>query len=247
MWVIAYALGLLGAFVFIPFVGLYNAFVLGFLGPSVLASATRAALVGFAVFAATGMLSGWFISLFRPKSPWLPACFSLLSTGVILVAASVVSHKTVGVAKIQEILPLPATTGRPDLDRLAMALKADYHTRGEIPLYLPGKDCVVPLSELQPSLRLLPKGFAVSPYSYCNLSSPVWTQLRNYKPGKWPILWSVQPDVTSNYVLISVDLRTDIFSDELVTQDSLNQALNELEAAVRKQTGDTNFSLLSQP
>lgn len=245
-WVLVYALSLFGLFVLIPLVGWYNAFVLGFMGNSVLASATRAALLGYVVFAATGLLSGWLISLLRLKSVWIPACLSLALTAVLLVVASSMRHKAVGVAGFKSILPLPATTGRADVDELSMALKTEYDlVEPAVPSHLAGKGTVVPFSELQPSLQLLPKGFQLSggPYVYCNLPSQVWRGLKKDAARKYPLLWSSQPDGTGKHLLVSADLKTDIFSDELVTTETLNRALTELESAVRTQTGDPNFTL----
>ena len=125
-WVLVYCVSLLGVFIFIPFVGCYIAFVLGFLGKSVLASATTAALLGYLVFSSTGLMSGWIISLFHPKSVWLPACVSLLLTGTLLVGTTWIRYKYVGISGLETILPLPATTGRTDADELSRALKTEY-------------------------------------------------------------------------------------------------------------------------
>lgn len=245
-WVLLYAASLFGVFLLLPLVGWYNAFVLGFLGKSVLASATRAALLGFVVFAVTGLLSGWVISLIRPKSVWLPALLSLFLTGVVLVGASWMRHKTAGIAGMQDVLPLPATTGRADVDELSMALKTEYDLlEPAVPLHLTGKGTVVPFADLQPSLQLLPKGFQLpgGPYVYCNLPSQFWRDLKKDAARKYPLLWGTQPDATGKHLLVSVDLKTDVFSDEFVSAETLNRALVELEAAVRKQTGDANFTL----
>ena len=246
-WVLLYLVSLLGVFILIPLVGWYNAFVLGFMGNSVLASATRAALLGYLVFAATGLLSGWLISLLRLKSVWILAFLSLALTGVVLVSASWMRHKSVGVAGFQSILPLPATTGRADVDELSMALKTEYDlVEPAIPPHLTGKGMVVPFSELQPSLQLLPKGFQLSggPYVYCNLPSHVWKVLKKDGAGrKYPLLWSIQPDATGKRLVVSVDLKTDQFSDELLAEETFAHMLTELESAVRKQTGDPNFTL----
>ena len=101
-------------------------FVLGFLGKSVLASATTAALLGYLVFSSTGLMSGWIISLFHPKSVWLPACVSLLLTGTLLAGTTWIRYKYVGISGLETILPLPATTGRTDADELSRALKTEY-------------------------------------------------------------------------------------------------------------------------
>lgn len=245
LWVLIYGLGLLGMFMLIPLIGWYNAFVLGFMGNSVLGSATRAALLGYLVFGATGLLSGWLISLLRLKSVWIPACLSLALTGVLLVSLTMVRYRTVGVSGLQTILPLPATTGRADADEMSMALKVAYLGAGELPPSFAGKGSTVPLSEVQPSLPLLSKDFQLQggPYVYCNLPSQVWRGLKKDAARKYPLLWSSQPDGTGKHLLVSADLKTDIFSDELVTTETLTRALTELESAVRKQTGDANFTL----
>jgi hypothetical protein len=237
---------LLGGFILIPLVGIYNAFVLGFMGQTVLASATRAALLGFVVFAATGLLSGWIISHFRPKSAWLPAFLSLLITGILLVSASLIRYTYLGVPGIQSVLPLPATTGRADADELSMALKVEYHNAGEVPLYITGTGSFIPLLQLQPSLQVLSKGFALQdgPYVYCNLPPEVWKGLKKSASAqKYPLLWATQADATGKRLVISVDLKTDVFSDELVTEQTFAQMLTDLESTVRQQTSGATFSL----
>jgi hypothetical protein len=247
LWVLLFVISLLGVFALIPLVGWYNAFVLGFLGKGVLASATRAALLGYLVFSVSGLLSGWLISLLRPKSVWIFAFLSLVLTGVLLVSVTMVRYKTVGVPGLQTILPLPTTTGRADVDELSMALKTEYDlVEPPVPLHIAEKGTVIPFSELQPSLQLLPKGFQLSggPYVYCNLPSQVWKGLKKDGAGrKYPLLWSTQPDATGKRLVVSVDLKTDQFSDELLADETLAQMLADLELAVRKQTGDANFTL----
>lgn len=246
--VLVYLVSLSGVFILIPLVGWYNAFVLGFMGDSVLASATRAALLGYLVFAVTGLLSGWLVSLMRVKSVWIPALLSLALTGMVLVSASVIRHKSVGVAGLRSILPLPATTGRADVDELSMALKTEYDlVEPAVPPYLKGRGTIVPFSELQPSLQLLSKGFQLSdgPYVYCNLPSQLWTGLKKDGAGrKYPLLWSTQPDADGKRLVMSVDLKFDQFSDELLTEETFTEMLTQLEAVVRRQTGDASFTLL---
>jgi hypothetical protein len=237
---------LTGVFILIPLVGWYNAFVLGFVGNSVLASATRAALIGYLVFTATGLLSGWLISLLRLKAVWIPAFLSLALTSVVLVRASWVRHTSVGVAGIQSILPLPATTGRADADELSMALKAEYLMAGELPPYFPGKGSSIPLTELQSALPLLSRDFELQggPYVYCNLSTEIWKALKKNGPTRqYPLLWATHPDATGRRLVVSVHLKVDQFSDELLAEKTFAQMLAELESAVRKQTGDANFTL----
>jgi hypothetical protein len=60
---------------------------------------------------------------------------------------------------------------------------------------------------------------------------------------KYPLLWSTQPDDTGKRLVMSVDLKTDQFSDELLAEETFAQMLTQLEAAVRKQTGSANFTL----
>lgn len=246
-WVLVYLVSLFGVFILIPLVGWYNAFVLGFMGNSVLASATRAALLGYLVFAATGLLSGWLISLMRVNSVWIPALLSLALTCMVLVGASAIRLKSVGIAGLESILPVPATTGRADVDELSMALKTEYDLlEPAVPPYLAGKGTVIPFSELQPSLQLLSKGFQLSggPYVYCNLPSQVWKGLKNDGSGrKCPLLWSTQPDAAGKRLVMSVNLKSDQFSDEFLEEETFDQMLAQLEAAVRTQTGDASFTL----
>lgn len=246
LWVLAYLVSLLGVFILIPFTGLYNAFVLGFMGKSVLSSSANAALLGYLVFLMTGLLCGWLISLFHPKSVWISAFCSLLSTCVLLVGASAIRYTVVGVSGIQSILPLPATTGRADADEMSMALKDAYLSAGEVPQYFPGKPLILPLTELQPSLPLLSKGFQLQdgPYVYCNLPPGVWRVFKSQpENSRCPVLWNTRPDPAGKRFVFSIDLKTDIFHDELVSEEALTRMLTTMEDAVRKQTGDANFKL----
>ena len=247
VWVVVYLVSLLGVFILIPLVGWYNAFVLGFIGNNALASATQSALLGYLVFASTGLLSGWLILLLRVKSVWIPALLSLALTGVVLVSASVIRHKSVGLAGFQSILPIPATTGRADVDELSMALKTEYDlVEPAVPPHLTGKGTIIPFSELQPSLQLLSKDFQLSggPYVYCNLPPRIWKNLKNEGAvQKYPVLWSTKPDSTGKRLVMSVNLKSDQFSDEFLAEETFTQMLTQLEGDVRRQTGDVNFSL----
>ena len=158
-WVLLYYISLRGVFILIPFVGWYDAFVLGFLGASVLATITRAMVLGYIVFLFTGLFSGWLISLLRTKLTGIAAVVSLCLTVVLLVSLTMVRYRTIGVSGLQNVLPLPATTGRADADQMSMALKDVYLTAGEVPPYFAGKGSTIPLSEIQSSLPLLSKDF----------------------------------------------------------------------------------------
>lgn len=246
IWVLGYCLSLLGVFIFIPLVGLYNAFVLGFMGQSALASSTRAALLGFAVFSVTGLFSGWVISLFRPKIVWLPAFVSLGVSGILLTSATLMRHKHIGVPGIQTVLPLPATTGRADADEMAMALKDVYLSSGEVPPYFTGRGAIVPLSEIQSSLPLLSKDYQLKggPYVFCNLPAEIWRGLkRRAGAQRYPLVWSTQTEPTGKRLVFSVDLRTDLFHDEELTEDALSQALVGMEMIVRQESGNANLIL----
>jgi len=243
--VLVYCISLLGVFALIPLVGSYNAFVLGFIGKNVLASATAAAMLGYLVFLATGFLSGWSISMFHPKSVWIPAFVSLLLSGALLMGATWMRYKYFGVSGLETILPLPAANGGTDADKLSMAMKREYElVEPPAPPYLKGKASVVPLSELQPSLRLLQNDFQMQggPYVYCNLSPQIWNGLRK-DVGTYPILWSTQSEPSGKRLIISVDLKTDMFSVELVDDETLDTLLRGLEKAVQKQTDDPGFKL----
>jgi hypothetical protein len=242
-WVLLYASSLLGLFALVPLVGWYNAFVLGFIGNSVLASAAWAVLVGYLVFAVTGLLSGCVISLVRPKSVWIPACLSLALTGVLLVGLTMARYRMMGSSGLQTILQIPATSGRADADEMAMALKDAYLSAGELPPYFAGKGgSTVALSEIQPLLPLLSQGFQLQggPYVYCNLPSQVW---RGLSKGKYPLLWSTQPDATGKRLVITADLMTGLIIDEVLAQETFAQMRAQLEMNVRKQTSDANFVL----
>jgi len=245
-WVLLYLISLLGFFLLIPLIGTYNAFVLGFLGMPVLASTTSAALLGYIVFSVTGLLSGWLISRFRLKSVWLPEFLSLAISCVLLVGATFARYSFFGVAGIETILPLPITTGRADADEMGMALKAAYHSAGEVPPHFDTKPSVLPLEEVQPSLPLLEKGFRLAggPYVFCNLPPVVWKELRKAADSaKYPVLWSTKSDTAGTHMVISVDLKTDIFHDKLIGREEIEQRLSRLETAIQGFVGDTNFKL----
>jgi hypothetical protein len=175
------------------------------------------------------------------------ACVSLLLIFVGLLSVSWIHHKHIGIAGLEAILPIPATTGRADADELKRALKTEYHlVEPAVPLYLSGKGLIIPLSELQPSLRFLRKDFELAggPYVYCNLPSQVWKGLKKESSTqKYPLLWSSQRDATGSRLVISVNLKTDIFNDELVSEETFTRMISELELGIRKQSEDANFHL----
>src|SRR5256885_22700 len=122
-WCLTYILSLCGCFALIPFIGLYNAFVLGFLGNAVLASATQAALIGYLVFSVTGLISYCAIAFLRPRLLWRAALFSLGITYLLLISATWARYRYIGPSEILPLLHFPATTDRSDIAELSMALK----------------------------------------------------------------------------------------------------------------------------
>lgn len=112
--------------------------------------------------------------------------------------------------------------------------------------YLSGKNVIIPLAEIQPSLRFLKKDFQSEngPYVYCNLSPQTWNDLKKKDEiSRCPIVWNAQSDSSGKRLVISVDLKTDIFSDEFMNEQTLDQMLGKMEKAVQKQTGDANLKL----
>jgi hypothetical protein len=250
-WVFVFGLSLLGAFILIPLIGWYSAFVLGFMGTRVLSSTLEAMLLGYAAFSASGLLAGCLISLARPKAAWVPAFVSLLVTCLLFVGASWAHYKHIGLAELQTVLPLPETTGRPGTDELSLALKDMYlNVEPPAPPYRAGSASIIPLSEIQPSLKMLPKDFQLAggPYTYCNLPTPVWQALRRHSgSARYPLAWSTQAEPSGERLVFSVDLRTDVFHDELLTADAFSQRLRRLESDVQAVTGETAFKLQPSP
>jgi hypothetical protein len=246
IWVLIYLVSLTGVFILIPFVGMYNSFILGFLGKTVLVSPTRAVMFGYLVFALTGCLSGIAISQLRVTRIWIPGLLSLLVTVCILVGVSWLRHAVAGAPWIESGLQLPRTTGIASVDRFSMALKSEYHRNGEVPPSVPGKPRLLPLAELLPQFELLDSGFRLSygPHVYCNLEPSVWRALRRGRDLKeCPIVWSERADLSGRHLVVSVDLSTDIFSDELVGRRELSEILDAFERAIQRQTGDAGFRL----
>jgi hypothetical protein len=235
-WIVLFLLNRTGLFFFIPLVGLYNAFVLGFLGESVLISPARAALLGLVAFLGSGFVSASFIALFRPRSLWLPAVFSIAVTVVLFVSASLIRYTFAP----QPALQLPTTTGRADIDQISMALKSEYHSAGEAPPYLQGRPTLLSFDELLPMLRLLPKDFRLETgaYTYCNLPPATWKGVKNdARMSRWPLVWSTRPDPNGQRLVLSVDLKSDMFHDEVLVDDAFRQMIRSLEAAASKHAG----------
>jgi hypothetical protein len=150
-WVVVYVVSLLG--VFVPLIGLYIAFVLGFLGTDALDAPTRGPLLGYLVFMATGLTSGLLLSLVRPSAGgiWRSGLYSLILSLLILIGASFARMVHVGVTGYRRVPPLPASTGMIDQDRLALAPSLKRHTIGPLELeatsaYLKGVTSSVTLS-----------------------------------------------------------------------------------------------------
>jgi hypothetical protein len=127
-WVVVYVVSLLG--VFVPLIGLYIAFVLGFLGTDALDAPTRGPLLGYPVFMATGLTSGLLLSLVCPKPGgiWRSGLYSLILSLLILVSASLAHMVHSGVAGYRRVSPLPAATGKIDQDKLALAATLKLHS-----------------------------------------------------------------------------------------------------------------------
>ena len=243
-WALLYYISLLGVFALVPVVGCYIAFVLGFLGKSVLVSTTVAVALGYVAFSATGLLSGFLISFFRPANIWVAACASVLLSVMLMIGATLIHYKSAAVSGLRGALPIPVTTGRPDAEDLAWALKGQ--SLDELPLYLAGKSTLIPFSELQPSLSLLPKDFRLGggPHVYLNLPPQVWRALGSSTgSAKYPVLWATSDDPSGRRLVISVDLKTDVFHNELVSSAEIRSRLGNIEAVIRRQTGDGNFRM----
>lgn len=246
-WVLLYIGSLLGMLILTSAVGMYNAFVLGFLGKSVISSATAAAVLGYVVFTITGFVSGWLISRFHPKSVALPACLTVVVAVGLLFVASLVHHRVTPLSSLASVITLPSTTGRPDADRMSMALKTEYDLQEPaLPPYLEGKGVLVPLSEFQARLRLLSKDFVLAdgPYLYCNLASNVWMGLKNSgSSSKYPILWSARPNLAGKRLVFFVNLKSDVFSDEFVAEETFQRTLIDAENTIQHETGNPSIRL----
>jgi hypothetical protein len=246
LWVLIYLVSLTGVFILIPFVGLYNAFILGFLGKTVLVSPTQAVMFGYLVFALTGCLSGIAISQLRVTRIWIPGLLSLLVTVCLLVGVSWLRHAFTAAPGIESGFQLPRTTGIASVDRFRMALKSEYHRNGEVPPSVPGKPRLLSLEEILPQFKLLDSGFRLSygPHIYCNLEPSVWRALkRGGELKEYPIVWSERKDLSGRHLVVSVDLSTDFLSDVLVGRQELSEILDAFERAIQRQSGDADFRL----
>lgn len=241
-WAVIFLISLSGVFALIPLIGSYVSFVLGFLGSSVLASVTRGISLGFIVFSVTGLLSGWFISVFRPRSAWIPGLLSLCASIALLGSATWIRYTYFGVADLESVLPLPVSTGIPQHEALASALKSAYHSAGDVPPYLPGKEATIPLAQLQIAANNLTAQHASM--VYCNLPPQIWRALR--KAGgtsTYPLAWSDMVDATGKRLVISVNFYTDIFNNEFLSEEEFAQKISETQADVRAKAGDREFML----
>jgi hypothetical protein len=240
-WVILYMISLLGVYLLIPIFGLYFPLVLGFLGAVSLTSIGNAALFGYLVFAFTGFISGLTISALRLNSRWMPSLLSLCLTLVLMISASVARFTFIGIPN--EITnTLPSSAGSDDVVDLVLAIKSDYHLNGEVPPYFSDKEPLIRLSEIKQFQNLKKDNteLNVESYIYYNLPAQAWRHLKETEiMPRYPIFWSATPDLNGLRVVVLVNLKTDIFDDELMDSNEFLNIFSKMTKAVGDESSYT--------
>lgn len=245
LWVAIFLVSLLGVFLLLPLVGWYNAFILGFLGNVVLGSPFNGVLLGYIVFSVTGFVSGWLISLVRPKRVGILTALSLVVTIVLLISASWMKITSASPDVFGS--PESLTSGDAGAAEIVACLKTAYDlTEPPVPPFASNKGPLIPLSELQPMLLSLHESlkFNDGSFMYCNLPSSVWIALRARRNStRYPLAWSLHPSPGDERLVIVVDLQTDILADQKMSDGAVTILLTEMEEAAKTVMGDSNLKL----
>jgi hypothetical protein len=146
------------------------------------------------------------------------------------------------------ISPTTAATGTNahSIDDVALWVKSDYHTRSpETPPNITNQPAVVPAAQLHAlfSSQGFPIDVRKTDYRYCNLSNPQWLVLRRQSSPKFPLLWSPAVDASGRRLVVTVDLKADLFSPTQMAEQAFTNELARMEAAIRTGTGQNGFSL----
>jgi hypothetical protein len=139
-----------------------------------------------------------------------------------------------------------STSDKPELDAIIPWLKIEYYPKNpKSPAYLPSQPTVIPIAELAPifSAIHLNTDITNADYSYCNLSPSQWAALRAASATPYPVAWSPIQDSAGRREVATVDLRNDVFETSTVTEQAFTNQLSEMENAIRKATGQNDFSL----
>lgn len=148
-----------------------------------------------------------------------------------------------------QIPPTTVATGTNahSIDDVGLWVKSEYHsTSPEVPPYLTNQPPVIAAAQLHGlfTSHKYPVDVRRTDYRYCNLPNAFWVILRGQSPSKYPVLWSPAPDSAGQRLVVSVDFKTDLFWPAYMPEPSFRNDLSRMELAIRKETGETNFSLL---
>jgi hypothetical protein len=217
-WAVLALLSLVGVFLFIPFIGIYETFVLGFVFQAMPDSRIVAYAIGIMVFILTGMASAGVRKLFRKSTSWMAGVLSLIPTVVVLVVISFALLASginprgalVGASPAADL----SDTG--DFDELGVWIKAAYY----LPKHPPFVANAASIVRLETALPASSKATSVPPPKvsgwYLNLDAECWSALRSGATSPVLVAWS---DATNEQCsVVQLNLKTDVAAAESMQQ-----------------------------
>lgn len=215
-WALLALLSLVGAFFFIPFVGIYETFVLGFVFQTMPDSRAVAYAIGVVVFVATGTASAGVRKLFGKDTSWISGILSLIPTVAALMVISF-SLLTSGVnqrAALVGASPAADLSAAGDFDELGVWIKAAHY----VPKHPPFLTNAANVVRLEIALPAFSKATSVpAPQAsgwYLNIDAKCWSALRGRATSPVLVAWS---DVTNEQCsIVQLNLKTDVVNTESV-------------------------------
>lgn len=227
-WAVLALLSLVGAFLFIPFIGIYETFVLGFVFQTMPDSRIVAYAIGIVVFVATGIASAGVRKLFRKSTSWMAGVLSLIPTVVALIAISFALLAS-GINQRGALVgasPAADLSDAGDFDELGVWIKAAYY----LPKHPPFVTNAASVVRLETALPASSKATSVPPPNlsgwYLNLDAECWSALRNRATSPVLVAWS---DGTNEQCsVVELNLKTEVV-------DTKSMQRNEFEQLYRSQ------------
>jgi hypothetical protein len=222
-WVLLALLSLAGAFFFIPFIGIYETFVLGVLFQAMPDSRGVAYAIGLALFIASGIASAGVRAVSHKATSWASGFLSLIATVFVLMVISLCLLSS-GVKQRAAVLGASSATDLSDIgdfDQLGVWIKAAYY----LPKHPPFLTNSSSLVRLETALPALSKATSVPPPRvggwYLNLDADCWSALRSGTTSPVLVAWS---DVTNQLcTVVQINLQTDIVDVEAVQRGELER------------------------
>lgn len=222
-WALLALLSLVGAFFFIPFIGIYETFVLGFVFQAMPDSRVVAYAIGVIVFVVSGMASAGVRKLFRKGTSWASGVLTLVPTIVALIVISF-SLLASGINQRAALAGASASADLSDVgqfEELGVWIKAAYYLPKRPPFLTNASSLV----RLETALPALSKATSVPPPKvsgwYLNLDAECWSALRGRITSPVLVAWSGATNQQCG--VVQLNLETDVVTAEAVQRGELDR------------------------